>query len=117
MNMTELVREFADCVANQSGAIAKGDPDKGNQYARRYVAAFEQLRAVGDKGRDALIPLLADGRPDVRVMAAAFLLRHCTEKATNVLEAESEGAGLIAFGAAQALERWREGSWALDPAD
>ena len=115
MNVQELVREFADCVAGQSEAIAKGDPILGNQFAKRFTAAFEQIRASGDEGRHALTTLLVDDRADVRVMAAAYLLRHKHAQAKAVLEAEAKGDGLIAFGAAQALQRWKEGAWALDP--
>jgi hypothetical protein len=116
MNLDELVNEFADCVAAQSDAIAKSDPNAGNKFARRYIAAFERLRAHGDSGRDALAALLMDPRPDVRVMAAAYLLRHCEDRARTVLEAEAKGTGIVAFGAAQSLQRWNEGTWALDPA-
>ena len=58
--------------------------------------------------------LMNDTRPDVRVMSASFLLRHSEAKA--VLEAEASKPGFVAFGARQALERWHDGTWALDPA-
>ena len=115
MDVAELVKEFADCVAAQSEAIAKADPITGNRFAKRYIAAFEELRAHGNLGRDALADLLDDNRPDVRVMAAACLLRHSGDRARAVLEAEAKGNGLAAFGAAHALQRWKEGTWALDP--
>jgi hypothetical protein len=113
---TALVDEFAHCVAAQGQAIAKGDAASGNTFAKRYVAAFQMLRLHGDCGRDALAVLLSDPRADVRVMAAAFLLRHCEAKARAVLETEVMGGGMAAFGAAQALRRWKEGTWTLDPA-
>jgi hypothetical protein len=116
MNLDVLVQEFANSVAAQAEAIAEGDPKTGNKFARRYIAAFSKLRARGDEGRDALASLFQDPRAEVRVMAAAYLLRHCGDKARAVLTAEAEGKGLTAFGAAQALKRWEEGTWALDPA-
>ncbi len=36
-----------------------------------------------------------------------------TTEALAVLEAEARGDGFSAFEAGQALERWKEGSWAL----
>jgi hypothetical protein len=114
MKLNEFVKEFADSVVAQGEAIAKGDSVTGNQHAKRYVAAFENLRAYGAPGRDALASLLTDSRPEVRVMAAAYLLRHCENEARAVLEIEAKGVGLAAFGAAQALQRWNEGTWALD---
>lgn len=115
MEIDDLVKEFGDCVAAQEAAITETDPIKGNKFAKRYIAAFEKLRSFGDRGRDALAVLLDDSRPEVRVMAAAYLLRHCGDRARAVLERESTGKGRIAFGAVQALQRWKEGTWALDP--
>jgi hypothetical protein len=54
---------------------------------------------------------------DVRVMAATFLLRHRTTESMSVLRQAAKGPGLVAFEAAQAIKRWNEGAWALDPAD
>ena len=48
-------------------------------------------------------------------MAAAYLLRHSGDAARVVLEAAARDKGLVAFGAAQALKRWEEGTWDLDP--
>jgi len=47
-------------------------------------------------------------------MAAAYLLRYKTDQARAVLETEAKGKGFVALGAAQALQRWNEGAWALD---
>lgn len=116
MNPEALVKEFAECVVAQNDAIARNDPQTGNKYAKRYIVAFEKLRRRGNEGRDALAVLLTDEHAAVRVMAAAYLLRHCGGKARIVLEQEAKGKGLVAFGAAQALKRWDEGSWSLDPA-
>lgn len=115
MDIDNLVKEFADCVVARNTAIDNADPLTANKFAKRCTAAFEQLRSLGNEGRDALAVLLEDGRPEVRVMAAAHLLRHCGERARAVLQAEARGSGLVAFGAAQALQRWKEGTWALDP--
>ena len=115
MSLDEIVREFADCVAAQSDAMARADPKLGNRFAKRYIAAFERLRSQGDEGREALAALLRDSRAEVRVMAAAYLLRYEHDEAKAVLEARATGDGPVAFGAAQALQRWKGGTWALDP--
>lgn len=94
--------------------MEQDDVAAGNRHARKYIAVWHALRDQhGDAGRDGLATLLRHPSTDVRVMAAAYLLRHRTEEATRVLE-EAKAAGH--FGAAQALERWREGVWNLDPA-
>jgi hypothetical protein len=113
--LKQLVKEFADCITAQKEAIRRCDPVAGNEFAKRCASAFNELRAYGHRGRNALAVLLADEQADVRVAAAAFLLRHCGDRARAVLEAEARGTGLTAFEAAQALQRWDEGTWALDP--
>jgi hypothetical protein len=115
MTLEELVEQFAEHVAAQTDAIWRGDSRTGNKHARKYGAAFEKLRAHGNAGRDALAVLFKHPRMDVRVMAAAHLLRHQTAQARAVLEEAARGEGLIPFGAQQALKRWEEGTWALDP--
>jgi hypothetical protein len=112
MQLDKLVDDFADSVAKQQ--LAR-DAKTANKHATAYVAAFNALRAHGDPGREALARLLEDSRAEVRVMAAAFLLRYCEARARAVLEAEAQGGRMLAFKAEQALERWKEGTWELDP--
>ena len=114
MTIQELVEEFAKCVSAQSDAIERGNAKLGNRYAARYIKAFQQLRLHGDEGRNALTVLLSDMRADVRVMAAAFLLRHRSSEARTVLEVEARGTGMVAFEAEEALRRWTDGTWLLD---
>lgn len=115
MTLEELVEQFAQNVVAQNVAISRGDARTGNQHARKYGAAVDQLLARGNAGRDALSVLLKHERMDVRVMAAAHLLRYRTDEAKAVLEEAAKGQGLVPFGAQQALNRWEEGTWALDP--
>ncbi len=113
--LENLVEEFARHVAAQTEEIHHGSAGKGNQHAKRYLAAFDKLCAHGNAGRDALAALFAHPRADVRVMAAAFLLRHRTTEARAVLEEAAKGRGIAALGASQTLKNWEEGTWALDP--
>jgi hypothetical protein len=115
MTLEDLVEQFAQNVAAQTDAIWRGDAKTGNKHARKYIAAFDKLRAHGNAGRDALTALFTHPRMDVRVMAAAVLLRHRTTEAKAVLEEAAKGEGLVPFKAQQALMRWEEGTWALDP--
>lgn len=116
MQIEKLVKEFAENVVAQTDAIRRGDAKTGNKHAKRYIRAVEALRALGDQGRDALVPLMHEGSDDVRSMAAAFLLRHRHNEARRVLEDLARGEGLVAFEASEALKRWEEGTWQLDPA-
>jgi hypothetical protein len=58
---------------------------------------------------------LVHERADVRVTAAAYLLRHRTGQALQVLREAAKGSGLTAFEASQAIQRWEENTWELDP--
>nr|WP_164002183.1 DUF2019 domain-containing protein [Pyxidicoccus caerfyrddinensis] len=113
--LCELVEEFGRHAAAQTDAICQGDSRSGNKHARQVNAAFDKLCAQGDAGRDALAALLTHSRMDVRVKAAAFLLRHRTEEAKAVLREAAGGEGMVSFSASEALKRWEEGTWALDP--
>ncbi|MCE9668460.1 DUF2019 domain-containing protein [Myxococcus stipitatus] len=115
MTVAQLVEEFAENVAAQTDAIWKGDAKMGNKHASRYIAAFKRLRAHGDTGREALAQLFVHPRMDVRTTAATYLLRYRTAEAKAVLEEAAKGEGLIPFGAQEALKRWEEGTWSLDP--
>jgi hypothetical protein len=113
-NIGDLVCEFGESVASQADAVARGDPETGNKFAKRYVDIFGELCRRGNEGRDALAVLLDDPRAPVRIQVAAYLLRHCGQRAQAVLEKEARGRGMHAFAARQALKRWAEGTWQLD---
>ncbi|RKH40098.1 DUF2019 domain-containing protein [Corallococcus sicarius] len=115
MTMEELVSQFAENVAAQTDAIWRGDAKAGNKHARKYISTFDKLRAHGDAGRQALTVLFEHPRMDVRVMVAAYLLRYRTQDATAVLKEAAKGEGFVPFKASQALKRWEEGTWSLDP--
>lgn len=113
----QLVAEFAENVAAQTDSIWRGDAKAGNKHARRYIAAFGKLTAHGDAGRDALTVLFTHPRMDVRVSAAAYLLRYRTAEARAILEEAARGEGLVPFEASLVLKNWENGTWALDPAE
>ena len=113
-SLDELVLSFANNVIGHTDAIERGDAEAASRHGKKYLRAFMQLRIVGDTGREALSKLFKHERSDVRVMAAAFLLKYNNEEAKRVLKAEASKKGLIAFEAGECLKRWDEGVWALD---
>ena len=113
--LEKLVEEFARNVTAQTEAIFRGDAKTGNKHAAKYIAAVKKLRAHGNAGRDALATLFTHPNMDVRTTAAAFLLRYRTPEAKAILEEAAKGKGLVAFESSEALKRWEEGTWALDP--
>lgn len=115
MTVEKLVANFARHTVEQTEAILRGDAQAGNKHAKQRITAFKKLRAHGDAGRDALAVLLMHPSMDVRTMAATYLLRYRTAEAKAILEEAAKGQGLVAFEAGEALKRWEEGVWALDP--
>ena len=113
--LQKWVDQFAASVIDQNEAILNGNTRGSNKAANACIAAFKKIREAGDAGRDSLAQLFMHSRPDVRATAAAFLLRHRTTEALAVLQQVAAGQGLVAFGAQQAIKRWEEGTWALDP--
>ncbi len=114
MSLEKLVEEFARSSAAQTDALWQGDARAGNRHARRYIAAYKELRAQGEAGRDALATLLTHPRMDVRVRAALYLLSDRPAEAGPVLEEAAKSEGMVPFEAAQALKSWREGTWSLE---
>lgn len=53
------VSVFADSVMQQTEALRQGDHRTGNKHAKRRMAAFGNIRSLGDTGRDAMLPLLS----------------------------------------------------------
>ncbi|MFY0583252.1 DUF2019 domain-containing protein [Cystobacter fuscus] len=115
--LEKLAEKFAHHTAEQTDAIFRGDARTGNRHAKQRIATFKKLRAHGNAGRDALAMLLSHPRMDVRGMAAVYLLRYRTVESKAVLLEIAKGEGLAAFEASEALKRWEEGTWALDPAE
>jgi hypothetical protein len=111
----DLVRQFAETVVAQDACLERGDAKTGNKHARRRFATFGKLRGMGDSGREALAVLLQDPRLNVRTTAAAYLLRYKTAEALAVLREAAKGRGMIAFESSEAIKRWEDGTWQLDP--
>lgn len=113
-SIQKLVETFAKSVEGQATAHTASE---GNRHARRYIEAFASLRAIGDEGRDALAGLLDHPSPHVRAMAACHLLRYKTREALAVLQEVAQLRSTAAGGASQCIQRWKEGTWQLDPPD
>ncbi|MBI4319290.1 MAG: DUF2019 domain-containing protein [Chloroflexi bacterium] len=110
----DIVRLFAESASRHHRALLAGDHRKANREAKAMFSAFEELKLMGDEGREALLPLLGSEDEAVVSSAAAVLLRYATDAATTALERVARNKGLLGFRAQQALQRWRKGDWHLD---
>ena len=100
---------FVAAVIEQHECIAGGDAARGNCASEKYIAAARTLLASGEDAIDSFAKLLAHDHDDVRVMAAAFLLRDRTAAAVSALQPIAKGGGLAALGAKMTLERYARG--------
>jgi len=107
--LERLLVEFANGLIAQNEAIRKNNPEKGNQYAGRYIRASAELISLGETGISAFATLLTDSRVEVRTMAACELLPYRTKEALAVLEESAKGTGVTALGALMTLKRWKSG--------
>lgn len=111
-----LVHTFEEAVLASEAAWSRGDTPAGNRHASRSTRAFfELIIKFGDTGRDALARLLSHQEVYVRTTAAAYLLRYKHAEAMRVLKEAAASGGKGAFEAQQAIDRWNEKDWHLDP--
>ncbi|WP_414664855.1 hypothetical protein [Horticoccus sp. 23ND18S-11] len=100
---------FVAGVVQQNACIASGDARRGKRESKKYVAAARTLLAGGKDEVDRFATLLTHDHDDVRVMAAAFLLKDRTELAVAALRPLAKGGGIAALGARMTLERYERG--------
>jgi hypothetical protein len=111
----QLVDDFAANVIAQHEAIWRGNARVGNCHANRTLRCFDKLYRYGPAGKDGLATLFTHNNPLVRGTAAVFLLKYKTEEAMAILEELATGEGFSAFCASEAIKRWNEGAWDLEP--
>src|SRR5690349_18772019 len=100
---------FVEAELNQVECIRRGDARAGNKHARRGIAAARQLLAGGEAAIDRFATLLSHESPNVRVSAAAWLLKDRTEQAVAAFRPIAETEGLAALGAVCTLKRYERG--------
>jgi hypothetical protein len=82
-----LVQVFATNVLAVRETDLTGDWRKANKHVRAYLKAFDELRKIGDEGREALATLLDDPSDDVRSAAACFLLTWRSQNQSRAIPA------------------------------
>jgi len=82
----ELVARFRDHALQQEAAQLDGDAGKYRSLYQKMKSVDAELRARGQDGRRALLPLLNEQNMRVRYEAAVKLLAIVPERARAVLE-------------------------------
>lgn len=109
-SLEALVEGYARAAAAHGEATEVGDSRKANAAHLTIASTYRELRARGLDAQRALLPLLDDPRPGVRLWAGAHALEFAAAEGERALLALSARQGsLVAFGASMTLRVWREG--------
>lgn len=112
----KLINKIAEYEINRNFALwHEEDVKKANKYDRKIDKAFDKIREYGDSAREKMTRLFEHENDSVKILAAASLLRYDTERAMAVLKKIAAKDNFNGFVAAQAIKRWEEGDWHLDP--
>jgi hypothetical protein len=80
-----IIEQFKKGAAMYDAAYEDEDIDAQKEGIKMAKAAIQALDDIGPAGREALIPLLNDPHPGIRVYAAGCLTRIIPERAIAVL--------------------------------
>jgi len=108
---TEIIDQYR-CLALEWAEL-RGDPKKANKVFKQHHAYYKQVRDL-PAGQAALLVLLSDPEPSVRLLAATHALRFAEREAVPVLNALERSAGVYAMDAEYTLTNFREGRLDLD---
>ena len=106
-----LVKMYARSAAAHGRFSEEADNRSANRHADIVAAVYRELRARGRDAQLALMPLLEDPDPDIRVWAAGHALEFAPEDGEKVLtEMAAAFKGLIGWSAEMTLKEWRKGT-------
>ncbi len=111
LDTATLVSDYREAAAAQWASIFGGKPKAAYKHSDKVVKMYTELRRRGDAARSALLPLLEDSDPGVRVWAAAHALEFAPEKAEPILiDLVQKPRGPTATIARYTLQQWRDGT-------
>ena len=72
--LDELIAAYRDAALTQGEATESGDYKAGNKASELLTAIYAELHRRGDEAQRALLPLLDDAAPGVRLWSASHTL-------------------------------------------
>ena len=99
---------FEQAAIRHTKASETGDSKAANRSYVDLINAKEYLRR--NHRSELLVNLLKHESKGVQIWAARYLLPVNETAATAVLEENSEGGGILSFGAKMTLTEWRAGN-------
>jgi len=105
----EIVSIYANDAAAHRDAIIHGDSDAANAAYDRVWRCSKELKKRGPNAQMALLPLLNDNNPDVRLCAATDALAFAPELGFAELERLANSNFICGSKAQIILREWRRG--------
>jgi len=122
MSTAQLIDRFVAFLLQQyevrfyCGADGRRDVGPWNRLADKIHAIHRELKARGDAGVDAVLPLIHHPNPNVSHSAAVVCLRQRAAQVIPVLEeaARTNNWHETKVDPSGTLEMWRKGKWVVD---
>jgi hypothetical protein len=106
-----LVRRYAEAAGQHGRATEAGDHKKANQAHEAIASVYRELRSRGLEAQRALLVLLDDSEPGVRLWAASHALEFSPADGERVLSSMANvPKSFLSFSADMTLRQWREGT-------
>ncbi len=112
-SLSELVDAYADAARDHGSATESGEYKKANKAADLLAAIYSELRRRGRESQTALLPLLEDDDPRVRLWSASHALEFAPSDGERVLVALIPEGRFLGMDAQKTLEEWRKGTLAF----
>jgi hypothetical protein len=103
-----LLAEFAEAARKQHAASEQGDYRAANGQTDRMHELFQEIKAHGDTGRQALLHLVNSTDAPVSLAAASYSVSIAPVVCRAAFRRVAKQRGLIGFIAQQALKHWAD---------
>jgi hypothetical protein len=105
----ELIAAYSEAARIEGRAIETGDYRTENKASDLLAAIYSELKRRGREAQCALLPLLNDDDPGVRLWSASHALEFSPFDGQPVLEALIPVGKFLGLCAKTTLEEWRRG--------
>ena len=107
--LNELIRAYSEAAKVQGQATESGDYTTGNKASDLISAIYSELRRRGSDAQSALLPLLREDDPGIRLWAASHAMDFTPNDGEPVLKALIPVGKFIGLCAKTTLEEWTKG--------
>jgi len=107
--LVDLIKAYSEAAKIQGQATENGDYKTGNKASDLIAAIYSELRNRGIEAQRALLPLLKNDDPGVKLWAASHALDFSPIDGESVLESLISVGYFLGLCAKTTLDEWRKG--------